>query len=311
MRALVFVELNTVEVRDEREVVAGESEVIVHVARTGICGSELHGISQPGLRTPPLIMGHEFVGTTDDGRRVVVNPLVTCAECDSCRRGETNLCRRREFLGIHRPGGHAERVVVPHHLIHDLPVELSWDRAALVEPIANAVHAWNVAGRPVGGRVGVIGCGPIGLACIEVARHFGASGVDACDLSEERRGFASTLGADTVDVALGGEYDVVFEAVGVDVTRRSSIECIRPGGIAVWLGLTATDANIDAAHLVRFEKRVRGAFAYTDEEFRLALDIAPSLQLNWSTTFDFADGAAVFTSLMNGADKPIKALLKP
>ena len=297
--------------KDVDEVVAGDDEAIVHVVRAGICGSELHGITAPSFRVPPLIMGHEFVGTTDDGRRVAVNPLISCGECELCRRGETQLCRTRVLLGAHKAGGFAERVVVPRLLMHDLPVDLDWDSAGLIEPLANAVHAWNLAGRPIGARVGIIGCGPIGLACLQVARHYGASVVSCADLSEDRREVASSLGASIVSSSLEGEFDVIFDAVGTSATRGASLDHLVPGGTAVWLGLATPGSDFDAAAAVRFEKTIRGSFAYTDDEFVTAIELAPHLDLSWSTTYPLDEGAQIFTALMNGQSTPIKALLEP
>ncbi len=311
MKALVFTGPNVVEVLDVDDVVAGDGEVVIHVERAGICGSELHGIATPGFRVPPLVMGHEFVGRLDDGRRVAVNPLVSCGECDLCRSGQPQLCRSRQLLGVHRAGGFAERVVVPSRYVHDIPEGLSWDRAGLVEPIANAVHAWALAGRPVGQRVAILGCGPIGLACLEVARHYGAQRVTCVDLSPERRTVAADLGADEVASALDGEFDAIFDAVGAAATREASVAHLIPGGTTVWLGLAQPEAGFDALNAVRFEKTVRGSFAYSDEEFATALSIAPSLSLTWFTTYPLDQGAEIFYSLMRGQSLPIKALLEP
>jgi threonine dehydrogenase-like Zn-dependent dehydrogenase len=311
MKALVFTDLGVVKIQDVPDVVAGEGEAVITVDRAGICGSELHGISTPGFRVPPLIMGHEFVGHTSDGRRVVVNPLTSCGECDLCALGKTQVCRSRSLLGIHKAGGFAERVVVPEGSIHELPDDLDFDRAALIEPLANAVHAWNLAGSPKGLRVAVLGCGPIGLACVEMARHSGAASVTATDLSEGRRIVAEKVGADVVGEALEGEFDVIFDAVGSGSTHQSSVEHLISGGTTVWLGLASPNPGFDAMSIVRLEKSVRGSFAYTDQEFVTAIDIAPSLDLSWSTTYPLDEGAEIFTSLMNGETTPIKALLQP
>jgi 2-desacetyl-2-hydroxyethyl bacteriochlorophyllide A dehydrogenase len=311
MKALVFSAPGIVEVQDVDDVTAKDGEVVVHVERAGICGSELHGIKGPSFRVPPLIMGHEFVGRTDDGRRVAVNPLISCGTCELCRRGETQLCRSRVLLGAHVAGGFAERVVAPLASLHDLPDSLGWDSAALIEPLANAVHAWNLAGSPKGQRVGVIGCGPIGLACLQVARHYGAESVACADLSQERRSVAKSLGADNVSDALDGEFDVIFDAVGTTGTRQSSLDHLIPGGTTIWLGLATGEGTFDAAAAVRLEKTIRGSFAYTDDEFVTAIELAPHLDLTWTTTYPLAEGAEIFTALMNGRTTPMKALLRP
>ena len=311
MKAMVFARLGVVEVQDVPEAVTDDGQVIIEIDRAGICGSELHGIQNPGFRVPPLIMGHEFVGHTSDGRRVAVNPLVSCGTCDLCTTGHTQLCRSRSLLGIHVAGGFAERVAVPESSIHDLPDDLDWDRAGLIEPVANAVHAWSLAGAPQDKRVGVIGCGPIGLACLEVAHHLGAASVVCADLSSERRAVALTIGADEVGETLEGEFDVIFDAVGTAGTRRTSVERLIPGGTTVWLGLGTAESGFDAAHAVRLEKNIRGSFAYTDAQFAEAIAMAPHLNLSWSTTYPLSEGADIFNALMGGQTTPIKALLRP
>lgn len=311
MKALVFTAPGVVEIQDLPDVVAGEGEVIVQVDRAGICGSELHGIQTPGFRTPPLVMGHEFVGHTEDGRHVAVNPLTSCGACEFCGAGHTQLCRTRSLLGVHRAGGFAERAAVPRSALHDLPDNIDWDRAALIEPVANAVHAWALAGAPKGLRIGVIGCGPIGLACLEVARHAGAGFIACADLASDRRDVAVSLRADVVGSSLEGEFDVTFDAVGTRATRTSSLERLIPGGTTVWLGLATPDAGFDAQGAIRLEKTVRGSFAYNDAEFSEAIRMAPHLDLSWSTTYPLEEGADIFTALMNGQTTPIKALLQP
>ena len=311
MKAMVFTRVGVVEVLDVPDAAAADGDVIVEVDRAGICGSELHGIQTPGFRVPPLIMGHEFVGHTSDGRRVAVNPLIACGTCDLCRAGNAQLCRTRSLLGIHLAGGFAERVAVPASALHELPDGLDWDRAGLIEPVANAVHAWSLAGGPVAKRVGVIGCGPIGLACLEVARYYGAASVACADLSSERRDVASSIGADEVGEALEGEFDVVFDAVGTAGTRRASVERLIPGGTTVWLGLATAESGFDAAHAVRMEKRIVGSFAYSDAQFAEAVAIAARLDLSWSTTYPLSEGAEIFNALMSGQTTPIKALLQP
>jgi threonine dehydrogenase-like Zn-dependent dehydrogenase len=108
MRALVYTSAGQVQVRDEPSPVPGPDEELLTVNASGICGSELHGFRQPGMRKPPLIMGHEFVGRTRDDRRVVVNPLIVCGTCDGCVAGRPQVCRHRALVGVHRPGGFAE-----------------------------------------------------------------------------------------------------------------------------------------------------------------------------------------------------------
>lgn len=307
---MVFTRPGAVEMLEVDEPEAGEDEVLVEVRAAGICGSELHGISKPGFRQPPLVMGHEFAGTTPDGRRVTVNPIIDCGDCDRCRAGRTQVCRRRAIVGIHRAGAFAERVAVPARLVHELPDAVSFEVAAMVEPVANAVHAWRLAQAPQAARVAVLGAGTIGLVTLLVAKHHGAE-VTVTDLADDRLAVAGRLGADRTGAALDGEYDVIVDAVGAADTHRASLEHLVPGGTTVWLGLLSTDPGFDAQDALRQEKTVRGSFAYTDDDFREALALASTLDLGWADTFALDAGAAIFTQLMEGRSDVVKALLRP
>ena len=316
MRALVFTAPGTVELLDVPEPDPGPGEVLVQVRAAGICGSELHGARHPGFRQPPLIMGHEFAGITAGGEAVVVNPILSCGRCDLCQRGLRHICREREIIGVHRAGGFAERVAVPASALRPLPPGLSWDTAALIEPAANAVHAWNRARGALGpgaegARVGVIGCGAIGLLCVAVALSSGAARVEVSDLAPARRAAALRLGAAAGARGLEGEHDVVIDAVGSAATRAASVQHQRPGGTAIWLGLADSEPGFDASALVRSEKRVLGSFAYDDEEFAQAMAMIREWDLAWAAGCPLAEGAKVFTELMNGGLDPVKALLRP
>src|SRR5205809_926797 len=143
-----------------------DDEVIVQPEAAGICGSEIEGyLGRMSNRTPPLVMGHEFAGTVAaaggragrewSGRRVAVNPLLSCRSCARCVAGERNLCAQRRLIGVHVAGGFAERVAVPAANLVALPDRVDARTGALVEPLANAVHAVGLV-RP-GGAVLLLG----------------------------------------------------------------------------------------------------------------------------------------------------------
>ncbi|MGN6177160.1 MAG: zinc-dependent alcohol dehydrogenase [Streptosporangiaceae bacterium] len=320
MKALVFTAPGAVELLDVPEPDPAPGDVLVEVRAAGICGSELHGARRPGFRKPPLIMGHEFAGVSADGTAVVINPILSCGRCAECQRGGHNVCRNREIIGVHRAGGFAERVAVPASALRPVPPGLSWEAAALVEPAANAVHAWNQAGGALGAlgadgaqgvRVAGIGCGAIGLRCAAMALSGGARRVDVTDLSPARLAAPQRLGAGVAGSSLSGEYDVVIDAVGSAATRAASVAHQRPGGVAIWLGLAGEEAGFDANALVRSEKRVLGSFAYRDEEFAHAMALIRDWDLTWAAGYPLVAGAEIFTGLMNGGLHPVKALLRP
>ena len=152
----MFTGPGAMELLDMPEPDVADGDVLVHVRAAGICGSELHGARHPGFRVPPLIMGHEFAGISDDGNPVIINPILSCGQCDLCARGLRQVCRYRAIIGVHRAGGFAERVAVPRSALVPLPDGLAWDAATAVEPAANAVHAWGIAGGARDKRVAVV-----------------------------------------------------------------------------------------------------------------------------------------------------------
>lgn len=310
MKALVFTAPGEVAVQDVAEPVPGPDEVIVDVTVAGICGSDLHGVRHPGFRVPPLVLGHEVAGLVD-GAPVAINPLVNCGQCDLCQRGLTYLCRHRILLGGQRPGALAERLAVPRRLVHPIPVGLSTDAAGMIEPLANAVHAWALANPEPGARVGIIGAGAIGLVTLLVAKSSKAASVSVSDPAESRCELAERLGADETGPELTGEFDVIFDAAGVPAARRDSVEKIRPGGTAMWIGLASADPAFDGQSLIRGEKRILSSFAYSDEEFVSAVDLVADLPLDWVTTVPLASGADVFRELYNGRTDLVKVLLRP
>ncbi len=314
MQAVVYTAPLTLECRDIAEPEPAPGEVLVDVRAVGICGSELEGFrSQSPFRVPPLVMGHEIAGVrTDTGAPVAVNPLISCHRCDLCLRGQANLCRSRALLGVHRPGGFAARVAVPEHALHPLPDGMSFERAALAEPLANAVHAIRLAQQldPQPRTVGVIGAGMLGLALGIVARRIGAD-VSICDLSEERLATAERAGLHAVG-ALDGEFDLVVDAVGSAATRQAGMTVLRPGGTAVWLGLHGPEAGIDALALTRFEQRVLGTFAYVDRDFRAGLALAAEIDVDgWVALRPLAEGVETFLGLLDGPSAATKTVLIP
>jgi threonine dehydrogenase-like Zn-dependent dehydrogenase len=316
VKALVYTRPGTVEVLDIDEPHQGPDEVLIRVAAAGICGSELHGIGTPGFRTPPLVMGHEFAGTTVDGRRVVVNPVLGCGSCQRCEAGGPNLCFDRKLVGVHRPGGFAEWVSVPQNRVFDLPVAIEWSAAAVVEPLANGLHAWALSQAGPTARVAILGAGMIGLACLHAAQRHGATGVVVADPVPQRLALAARLGAEVTTSALDGEYDVIIDAAGVPEARAAAVRHLRPGGTTVWLGLGSSAPAFDALDLVRTEKRVLGSFTYTDAEFIAAIEVAADLGPAWFEPgavqqFPLGQGADIFTHLMNGEVDILKAVLRP
>jgi threonine dehydrogenase-like Zn-dependent dehydrogenase len=269
--------------------------MILRTGAAGICGSEVEGyLGKMGNRTPPLIMGHEFAGTVVsvgegvdpdwEGRRVVVNPLISCGECRLCRAGLENLCPDRTMIGIHHPGGFAELVRVPVESVSPIPDDLDISAAALAEPLANGVHAVRLgtAHEEVEHAV-VIGAGTIGLMCLQAAALSGIPNVSVVELHEGRRRHASRFGARAVfssgeeageallEDTEGLGADLVIDAVGAEPTRQLGVDLVRPGGRVVLVGLHGDITSIGFHGVVRGQISLQGSYAYTQEDFDRAL----------------------------------------
>jgi threonine dehydrogenase-like Zn-dependent dehydrogenase len=257
-------------------------------------------------------MGHEFAGRrVDTGEPVVVNPLVSCKRCDLCRRGLVNVCRDRQILGIHRPGGFAELVTVPEPNCISVSESVPFTTLALAEPLANAVHALRLAqvhdAWPQ--RVGVIGCGALGMCIALVARARGIPLIEMSDLSPARLAAAQRAGMTSVGAELTGEYDFVFDTVGSGATRGASLQQVRPGGTAVWVGLHGPDADVDARSMIRSELRVLTTFCYDEHDFVVAAGFVQTLDPDWLASYPLAEGVRVFLNLLDGPTESVKSML--
>jgi L-iditol 2-dehydrogenase len=232
----------------------------VRVEAVGICGSDLHWFDEGAIGgvplTRPLSPGHELAGTTEDGRRVAVDPAVPCDACPLCREGHPNLCPSVRFAGYGEDDGALrEWMAWPERCLFPLPDALSFADGALLEPLGVALHAVDLAHLRPGMTVGVFGCGPIGLLVLQVARLAGASRLIATDLGSRPRRLeaARARGAETV-VATGGDesgtileltggqgLDAAVEAAGENAAVEAAVGAVRPGARVVLAGIPAGD----------------------------------------------------------------------
>ncbi len=241
------------------EVPVGHS--LVRVTAVGLCGSDLHwygeaGIGDARLRQP-LVIGHELAGVVESGplagARVAVDPAIPCGSCERCREGNPNLCPHIRFCGHgDTDGALREFLAWPSRLLHPLPDGLTDADGAMLEPLGVAIHAVDLGHLRVGTSVAVIGCGPIGLLLLQVARVAGAATVIAVDPLPHRREAARRLGADVV-VAPDGATDAVwqagdrygvhvaFEVAGNDDAVALAVAAARPGGRVVLAGIPDDD----------------------------------------------------------------------
>ena len=290
MRAIVYDEPGRPSLRDVPVPVPGPRDVVVDVALAGVCGTDLH-VREGGFGARfPLTPGHEITGTVAAtghqvaglvvGEAVVVSSNIACGWCPHCRQGRALLCERLESVGITRPGGFAEQVVVPFE--HVLPVAgLPHEVAVLVEPTACAVHGLEVAAVRPGSSALVLGAGPTGLLLAQLLAHGGAASVTVAASTAFKLERASALGVDETLLMDRGDlpasvaalmarrpdgYDVVVEATGSAAVGQACVPLTRSGGTVVVYGVASPDErwSVSPFELFSREITVRGSFAQID-----------------------------------------------
>ena len=308
----------------------GPDDVLVRVHRTGICGTDLHIASwDPWARRavkPPVVVGHEFVGTIEDvggnvagfgpGELVSGEGHVVCGRCRHCRGGRRELCAHTLGLGVDRDGAFAELVALPATNVWRHAPGIDEDVAAVFDPFGNAVHT-ALAFPVLAEDVVISGAGPTGLMATAVARHAGARHVVVSEPNAYRRQLAERMGAtvavdptagalvdvfDALDMVEG--FDVGMEMSGDAAALRSVLGAMAHGGGVAVLGFPAQPVALDVAEIVRKMLTVRGIYGREMYEtwykmtvmLRSGLDIAPVI----THRFPFTEHEAAFAIAGSG-----------
>lgn len=314
----------------------GETDVLIHVATTGVCGSDMHAYrGRHPFRKPPVILGHEVAGTVVDvgaavrglapGERVVVEPHAGCGDCELCRSGCYHLCPRRRAPGTGGwLGTFAEYFLAPAGAVYRLPDELPWESAVLVEPLAVGYHAARISRATAVERVAILGAGPIGLSALLGLRLRGVERVAATDLSPRKLEVAGELGAtpvlangrdvaDSVTEALGAPADVVFVTTGYPAVLHDALALSGPQARIVVLSLFEEEVTLDLNPLVLGERQLVGSFVYVGEDFEAALravDTDPTRAARLVThTMPLEEASRAFQMLDATANNAIKVVL--
>jgi len=292
-----------VEVREVDDPVAGLGEVMVRVRAASICGSDL-GIydftpAYSGMALP-VVMGHEFSGVVEAvgegvegyaaGDRVLSRSVVSCGECRFCIAGMDNLCESSSLFGIHQDGGFAEYISVPQGLLYPIPEGMSFEEAALVEPLSNAVHFVNdITPVEPGDLAVVLGIGPIGLFSAQLLRLAGAEVLmTGIRVDTERFEIAGRLGLEAVNVdevdpvglvmerTSGRGADVALVAVGASSAVHQAVRLVRKRGHVTVVGIFPGDVAVPMTTVVRREITLAGAYDARAENFEEAVELIES-----------------------------------
>lgn len=327
MRALVYTAPHKVEIEERPRPRPVEKDCEIAVTAAGICGSDISGfLGHSRRRVPPLVLGHELVGRTSDGRRVVANPLVSCGRCAACLSGMQNLCVSWRLLGMDQTAGcYAEFVSIPETQVYEIPDDLSDARAIIAEPLANIVHLFRIAAPLPFFRMGIIGGGTMGSLALLTALHLGVREILVEDVSDARLEVARKMGAThAVNVSTeegraaarqfaGNGMDLVLDAAGNAPARQAAFDICRPGGQVVLLGMSQERSEIDFVTSIRKEHRVVMSFAYTPVDFERsltllkagAIDISP-----WTVEMPLENGQQAFERMTTAPGNTMKMVLR-
>ncbi len=319
----------------------GKDEVLVEVRACGVCGSDVHGFldEESKGRVDGLVMGHEPSGVVSvcgeaaqsfrPGDRVVIDPQFSCGECYACRHSWFNICEEGGIIGSglrgFRQGAMAEYVVVPEKNLHRLPDGLSFEEGALIEPVANAIHAVNRANIRLGDKVAVMGAGTIGLCMLQAARLAGAETVAVIDVSDSHLKLAKELGADllvnasecdpveTVRKHFGGiGADVTLEAVGLGETYRQAALMTRKRGTLTLFGAAKETALMHLYPFLHRELNLAGCTGF-DVEVDIGLHMLEKGQMKVQSLithrFPLEETALAIRTAVEEKDRVLKALI--
>jgi 2-desacetyl-2-hydroxyethyl bacteriochlorophyllide A dehydrogenase len=330
MKALVYTDTNKVVYRDEPDPVLDPGEVLLKVEATGICGSDMHAYhGHDPRRIPPLILGHEVAGTIASGPQkgwhAVINPLITCGHCAYCDTGFSNLCDKRELIGMRLEGAYAEYVKIPEKNLVILPDTLNFVQASLAEPTATALHALNLAriksSRPLAeSKVLVIGGGAIGMLVALLLRGYGCRDILLAETNDLRGQSASEhtgcqiFNPITDPAVRNDSFDLVIDCVGGGKTRELAMSAVKTGGTVVHIGLMDSRDGLDIRKLTLFEITLIGVYCYTAADVRAAvkaIDTGLLGDLSWIETRPLSQGAQAFSDLDKGLSAAAKIVLIP
>ena len=288
MKAWVLHDVNDIQYEEVEMPQIRENEVLVSVKAAGICGSDIPRIYRDGAHKMPLIPGHEFSGQVVEvgdpvnkawlQKRVGVFPLIPCNSCIACKKGQYEMCLQYSYLGSRRDGGFAEYVMVPASNLIELPESVTYEQAAMLEPVAVAVHAMRRVTLAPTDTIAVCGLGTIGQFLVMLLLERGMENIFVIGNKEyqrekiiaqglsEKRFYDSRWGdvKGWIDSHTNGTgVDVLFECVGKNETVSQAIDLMAPGGQICLVGNPYTDMTLDKRvywKILRSQLRVTGTW---------------------------------------------------
>ena len=270
-----------------------DSETLVQIKAAGICGSDIPRIFVNGTYHFPTIPGHEFSGIdVKTKKRVGVFPLIPCRKCKPCRDGRYEMCRNYSYLGSRTDGGFAEYAAVPEWNMIELPDNVTFEQAAMLEPMAVAVHAMRSISPSCDDTVAVMGLGTIGMLLVMFLLDAGVTDIYVIGNKDFQRKTCKAMGINEIryidaaseeqnpavaeqimNITHGRGVGVFFECVGKNETIETALKVTAPGGRIQLVGNPASDISFDRDtywKILRNQLTVKGSwnssFTHDDDD---------------------------------------------
>lgn len=294
MKSAVIVQPRRFEMQERPIPEPAPDELRVRVMASGICGTDVHIFQGEYIGSYPIVPGHEFSGTVEKagssvtrfkvGDRVAVEPNLPCDNCVNCLNNRQNFCLNWQAVGVTRPGGMAQYVIVPEKAafnIEDLPFE----EAAFMEPLSCVLHGLERLDPAVASNITILGAGPIGLLLLQGLRLQGAARVVVVDKNPDRAALAKTLGADlsltSPDELERDSFDAVVDATGVPEVMSRTLDFARPGGKVLLFGVppSGQKMTVEAFPIFRKGLTVLSSFTSLRNSYQ-ALNLLKSKQVS-------------------------------
>lgn len=343
MKALVLQGIRDLRVADLPEQAPGPGRLKVRMRAVGVCGSDIHYYQHGRIGTQvvekPIIAGHEAAGEIvqlgpgveglEVGQRLAIDPAHPCGTCDWCATGRPNLCPEVRFRSTPPYDGlMCEFAVVERHQCIPVPDGMTWEEAAMLEPLQVAVHATNLACVKPNETVAVVGCGSIGLGCMQMARVAGAGRLLVTDRLDYRLKLARTLGADEIinvdkkdpeeevrRLTGGRGADLVYECTNRAAGGPQAWSLAAIGGRVIMVGIPEEDEITIDAHEPR-RKELQVQYIHRSRHAaRQAIDLVASRRIDvasWVThRVPLAQAKKAFDMVADYADGVLKAVILP
>ena len=329
MKALVYTNKKFLEYKTVQNPRITEDDVLIKIESVGICGSDMHAfLGHDDRRPAPLILGHEAAGVIvegdSSGKRVTVNPLVSCGECSACKRGRNNICPSRQLISIPpREGAFAEFLVIPKTNVLEVPENVDINHASLTEPLACGWHAVKLGMRTldiplVDSRCLIIGGGAIGVGVNLALIAKGAKNVTMVDSNPLRcRMLVESFEAETIvleQLNFGAEFDFIIDAVGYSKTREDACAFCKPGGVITHIGLGDKIGGLDVRKMTLQEITFIGTYTYTPQDFKETAEAIFNSQMGdfgWIEERSLEEGNEAFLDILHGKVSASKIILRP